>query len=82
MKIYGYTGFGKTKRFDLGFEDVLAIQDGARKSSLGRIKDKTGVYKSYTRSSKKRKLLRIYYKRSFRQQELKKLNDEVLKIDY
>lgn len=82
MRIYGYTGSGKTKSFDLGFEDVLAIQDGARKSSIGKIKNKTGEYKSYTRSSRKRKLLRIYYKRAFRQQELKKLDDEILKTDY
>ncbi len=66
MKPYGYTGKGKTKQWDLGFEDVLAIQVGARKSSVGKLPTKSGEYKSYTRSTEKRNKLRRYANKAFR----------------
>lgn len=65
MKIYGYTGFGKTKRFDLGYEDMLSIAIGARKSSIGRIKTDRD-YKSSLRNSDQKRYLRRYYKKAVR----------------
>ena len=63
MKPYGYIKTGKTKRWDYGFEDVLAITIAGRKSSVGKLPEKCGKYKSYLRSSKKRKVIRRYWKR-------------------
>lgn len=74
MKIYGYTGKGKSKQFDLGFEDVLAIQTGGRKSSVGKLPEKSGEYKSYIRNSTTRKRNRRYFKKSLRL-KLKKETD-------
>ena len=74
MKPYGYTGLGKTKCWDKGFEDVLSIQLGARKSSLGKFPEKSGVYKSYTRSTNKRNYFRRLWKKSLRQ-KLKKIEE-------
>jgi hypothetical protein len=63
MKPYGYTKTGKSKMWDYGFEDVLSIIIGGRKSSIGKLPEKSGEYKSYIRSSKKRKIIRRYWKR-------------------
>lgn len=67
MRPYGYNGIGKSKKFDYGYEDVLAIQVTGRKSSLGKFSEKSGEYKSYTRNSRKRKSSRRYFKKAFRQ---------------
>lgn len=67
MKPYGYTGYGKSKKWDYAYEDVLAIQIAGRKSSCGKFPEKCGVYKSYTRSTSKRKYCRRYFKKAFRQ---------------
>ena len=66
MKPFGYTGVGKTKKWDLGFEDVLAIQIAGRKSSVGKFPSKSGDYKSYIRSAKKRKGIRRHAKKALR----------------
>jgi len=66
MKPFGYTGEGKTKSWDLGFEDVLAIQVAGRKSSVGKFPSKSGDYKSYIRSAKKRKAIRRHAKKALR----------------
>ena len=73
MRLYGYTGQGKTQGLDLGFEDVLAIQIGGRKSSLGRFPEKCGKYKSYTRSTNKRNWFRRYHKKCIRQDYKKEI---------
>lgn len=77
MKLYGYTGKGKTKKMDLGFEDILAIQIGGRKSSIGRFKEKSGVFKSYHRTTKKKHYFRRYHKRCIRQDFKEEIRKEI-----
>lgn len=67
MKPYGYTRTGKTRQWNLTWEDVSDIQIGARKSSIGKFPEKCGKYKSYTRSTKNRKRMRRYWNRRHRQ---------------
>jgi len=77
MKPYGYTGIGKSRKWDYGYEDVLAIQDGGRKSSIGQLPQKCGVYRSYTRNTETRNTVRRIYKKVQRRiykQELKNGN--------
>lgn len=76
MKPYGFTGLGKTKQWDWGFEDVLAIVIGGRKSCIGKFPEKCGAYKSYTRSTSQRSYFRRYWKKSFRNQ----LKQDLIKI--
>ena len=53
----------KTKRLTEG-PDVGDIQCEGRKSSIGKLKTKSGEYKPYTRSGKQRKRIRRRLKRS------------------
>lgn len=79
MKPYGYTGTGKSKLWDLGFEDVIAIIIAGRKSSIGKLPEKCGVFKGYRRSSKAKQAARRYFKKALRQQnknELSKFRNE------
>ena len=48
--------------------DVGDIQEGARKSSIGRFREKGGDYKSYPRSSVAKRAIRRLAKRAARRQ--------------
>lgn len=63
MRPYGYVKIGKCKKWEKGREDVAAIQDAGRKSSIGKFPEKCGKYKSYTRNTAARKARRRYFKR-------------------
>ncbi len=69
--------YGLNKKFDLGFEDVLAIQVAGRKSSTGKFPEKSGKYKSYTRNSKTRNANRRYFKKVERLKNKKFINLEL-----
>lgn len=66
MTPYGYTKNKKCRAWDLGYEDVLAIQIAGRKSSIGKFPEKCGVYKSYLRNTNTRAFYRRYWKKLFR----------------
>lgn len=78
MRGYGLISSAKSKKLDLGFEDVYSIQVGGRKSSLGRLPEKCGVYKSYTRNTNKRAYYRRLWKKIYRQ--LNKININTIEI--
>ena len=74
MRPYGYTGIGKSKCWDYGYEDVLSIIEAGRKSSIGKLPEKCGKYKSYTRSTELRNWNRRYWKKAYRSKIKQQLN--------
>jgi hypothetical protein len=56
-------GYGLPRNTCIDAPNVGDIQDYGRKSSVGRLPEKGGEYKSYTRSAKARNATRRIYKK-------------------
>jgi hypothetical protein len=55
--------YGIPRSSDVQYPDVGDIQTYGMKSYVGQIIRKSGDYRSYTRSTKKKRSIRIYWKR-------------------
>lgn len=58
--------YGLPRDKDIEYPDKADIRQYGLKSSTGRLKTKSGEYKSYTRSAENRKKSRRYFKRKER----------------
>lgn len=59
-------GYGLPRNTCIDAPDVADIRNYGRKSSIGRLPEKGGEYKSYTRSAKARNAARRIYKKAER----------------
>lgn len=67
-------GYGLPRFPGVEYPDPLDIQGFGLKSSIGQVVRESGEYRSYTRSSKSRRQVRIYWKRRERNRIKLELN--------